>query len=198
MSEKAILCYIYSWSHGSLHVYSLVGGLVPGSSGGIWLVDIVRPMVLQFPSALSVLPLALPLESLGSVRWLVLSISIYTCQMLVESLRNSHTGLLKQALLQQVLGFGVCSWDGPLGGTASGWPFLQSLFQFCACFSFGQEHFWVNNFEMDGWSHPSTGGHAYLLEVVSTVLYPLRYVFHLKSSLLGPGSLSLPWTSGTF
>jgi hypothetical protein len=22
------------WSHGSLHVYSLVGGLVPGSSGG--------------------------------------------------------------------------------------------------------------------------------------------------------------------
>jgi hypothetical protein len=32
--HKAILCYICSWSHGSLHVYSLVGGLVPGSSGG--------------------------------------------------------------------------------------------------------------------------------------------------------------------
>jgi hypothetical protein len=28
MSEKAILCYICVWSHGSLHVYSLVGGLV--------------------------------------------------------------------------------------------------------------------------------------------------------------------------
>ena len=25
MSNKAILCYICSWSHGSLHVYSLVG-----------------------------------------------------------------------------------------------------------------------------------------------------------------------------
>ena len=35
MNDKVILCYICSWSHGSLHVYSLVGGLVPGSSGGI-------------------------------------------------------------------------------------------------------------------------------------------------------------------
>ena len=33
MSDKAILCYICIWSLGSLHVYSLVGGLVPGSSG---------------------------------------------------------------------------------------------------------------------------------------------------------------------
>ena len=36
MPDKAILCYICGWSHGSLHVYSLVGGLVPGSSG--WLI----------------------------------------------------------------------------------------------------------------------------------------------------------------
>ena len=33
MADKAILCYICSWSRGSLHVYSLVGDLVPGSSG---------------------------------------------------------------------------------------------------------------------------------------------------------------------
>ena len=32
MPDNAILCYIYSWSHGLLHVYSLVGSLVPGSS----------------------------------------------------------------------------------------------------------------------------------------------------------------------
>jgi hypothetical protein len=39
MSDKAILCYICSWSHLSLHVYSLVGGLVPGNSGGSgWLI----------------------------------------------------------------------------------------------------------------------------------------------------------------
>ena len=34
MTDKVILvCHICSWSHGSLHVYSLVGDLVPGSSG---------------------------------------------------------------------------------------------------------------------------------------------------------------------
>jgi hypothetical protein len=39
MSNKAILCHIQSWSHGSLHVYSFVGGPVPGSSGWSgWLV----------------------------------------------------------------------------------------------------------------------------------------------------------------
>jgi hypothetical protein len=33
MSHKAIMCYKCGWSHGFLNVYSLVGGLVPGSSG---------------------------------------------------------------------------------------------------------------------------------------------------------------------
>jgi hypothetical protein len=33
MFHKAILCYICSWSHESHHVFSLIGGLVPGSSG---------------------------------------------------------------------------------------------------------------------------------------------------------------------
>ena len=33
MPDKAILCCMCSWSHGSLYVYFLVGGLVPGSSG---------------------------------------------------------------------------------------------------------------------------------------------------------------------
>ena len=33
MPDKPSLCYIRSWSHGSLHVYFLVGVLVPGSSG---------------------------------------------------------------------------------------------------------------------------------------------------------------------
>jgi hypothetical protein len=34
MSNKAIFCYKCSWSHGSLHMYSLVGSLIPGSFGG--------------------------------------------------------------------------------------------------------------------------------------------------------------------
>ena len=39
MPAKPILCYISSWSHGFLYVYSLVGGLVPVSFGGSgWLI----------------------------------------------------------------------------------------------------------------------------------------------------------------
>jgi hypothetical protein len=34
MLDKAILCYICIWSPGSLHVYSLLGGLVLGALGG--------------------------------------------------------------------------------------------------------------------------------------------------------------------
>jgi hypothetical protein len=63
MPDKAILCYICSWSHRSDHVNSLVGDLVPGSSGGggglAGLIDIVvLSMGLQTPS---VLPLTPPL-----------------------------------------------------------------------------------------------------------------------------------------
>ena len=31
--DEVILCYIFNWSHGFLHVYSWVGGLAPRSSG---------------------------------------------------------------------------------------------------------------------------------------------------------------------
>jgi hypothetical protein len=56
MSNMAMLQYICGWSHGSLNVYFSVGGLVPGSSGGVWLVDIVVLLMgLQSPSTLSVL-----------------------------------------------------------------------------------------------------------------------------------------------
>jgi hypothetical protein len=39
MPAKVILCYICFWGHGSFHVYFLVGGLFPGSSGASgWLI----------------------------------------------------------------------------------------------------------------------------------------------------------------
>jgi hypothetical protein len=58
MQNKGILSYILRWSHGSLHLYSFIGGLVPGILGGgaFWLVDIiVLPMGLQTLLAPSVL-----------------------------------------------------------------------------------------------------------------------------------------------
>ena len=54
MPDNAILCYICSWNHESLQVYSLVGS--PGG-WGVWLVDIVfLPMGLQTPSVLPLTP----------------------------------------------------------------------------------------------------------------------------------------------
>ena len=75
ISEKAILCYIFLWSHGSLHVYSLIGSLVPGSSGGYKLVYIITvpPMGLQTSSVPWVLSLVPPIETLCSVYWLAVS-----------------------------------------------------------------------------------------------------------------------------
>ena len=52
VTNKAILCYIYGWSH----VYSLVGGLISGrfDLGAFGLVDIILPMgykPLQLPQS---------------------------------------------------------------------------------------------------------------------------------------------------
>jgi hypothetical protein len=89
MSNTATLSYICSWSHGSHHVYFLVGGSAPGSSGeGVWLVDIVLPVGLQTPSAPSALSLTPLLVTLCSVQWLAVSIHLCICQALAEPLRR--------------------------------------------------------------------------------------------------------------
>ena len=54
----------------------------------VQLVDIFLPMGLQFPSAPSVLPLALSLGLPGSVPWLAVNICIRIGQVLVETLRE--------------------------------------------------------------------------------------------------------------
>jgi hypothetical protein len=61
MHDKAILCYVCSWSH----VYFFVDDLVSESSEGVWLVDIVvLPIGLQTPSTPSV-PSLTPLLGTG-------------------------------------------------------------------------------------------------------------------------------------
>jgi hypothetical protein len=100
MPNKTILCNICSWIHGSLHVYSLVGSLVPGSSGGVWLVDIVLLMGLQTPSDPSVLSLTPSLGTPCSVQWLAAIIHLCTCQALAEPLRRQ---LYEDSSCQQAL-----------------------------------------------------------------------------------------------
>jgi hypothetical protein len=95
----------------------------------VQLVDIFLPMGLQFLSAPSVLPLALPLESMGLARWLALSICICIGQALAEPLRGQpyQAPVSKCFLAPAIVSrSGVCRWDGFLGGVVSGWPFLQN------------------------------------------------------------------------
>jgi hypothetical protein len=112
-------------------VYSLVGGLVPGSSGGYWLVHIVvPPMGLQTPSAPWVLSLAPSLGTLCSVQRKAMSIHFCICQALAEPLsRELYQAPIRKHLLActTVSGFGDYIWGGSLGESVSGWSFLHSL-----------------------------------------------------------------------
>ena len=88
MPDKGILCYICSWSHRSLHVYSLVGGSDPWSPGKVWPVGTVAP-AWDCKSSSSFNPFSS--SSLGtprSVQWLASSIHLHTCQTLAEPIRT--------------------------------------------------------------------------------------------------------------
>jgi hypothetical protein len=130
MTNKAILCYICSWSYGSHHVCSFVGGVVPGSSG----------VVLVSSYCYSSYGAANPFSSLGpfssssiggcaqSNGWLRAPTSI--CQALAEPLRKQlYQAFVSKHLLACILvsGFGGCIRDGSPGGAVSVWSFLQSL-----------------------------------------------------------------------
>ena len=90
-------------------------------------------MGFQSPSAPPVLPLAPPLGSPGSVRWLAVSICICISQVLAEPLRGQlyQAPVSKHFLASAIVsGFDVCRCDGSQSGAVSGWPFLQSLLHF--------------------------------------------------------------------
>jgi hypothetical protein len=122
MSNKAILCYTCSWSYESLHVYSLVGGLVPGSFGGAGCHITVTPMGLQTPLAPLGLSLAPLLGTLCSVQRLAESIYFCICQVLAEPLRRQlyQAPVSKHSLVSAIMsGFDDCIWDGT---PADNWP----------------------------------------------------------------------------
>jgi len=118
MPDNAILCYICGWSHGSLHVYSWVGGLVPGSSRGFWLIDIVLlPMGLQTPSTPSVLSLTPSLGSPFSSQCLAASIRIYISKALAYPYQDPVS---KHFLVSAIVtGFGARIWNGSQGVAVS-------------------------------------------------------------------------------
>jgi hypothetical protein len=105
-------------------VFSLVGDLVPGNSGGYLLVHIVvPPMGLQTPLAPWILSLVPPLGTLCSVQRLAESIHLCICQKVVEPLRRElYQGPVSKHLLASIIvsGIGDCIWDRSQGGAVSG------------------------------------------------------------------------------
>lgn len=89
-TRQSILCNICAKGLRLIKVYSLVDGLVSGSSQGLRLVDIVvdTPMKLTLPTVLSFLPLTLSYRLPTSIQWLTLTICICLSQYLVEPLRE--------------------------------------------------------------------------------------------------------------
>ena len=128
MPDKAILCYMCSWSHGSLHVG---WSFSSWELWGVWLVDIVVfPMILQTSSAPSVLPLTSKLGSQSSFWWLTASIHICISKNLAKPLRKHlyQAPLSKHLLASAIVpGLGGCIWDISPCGAVSGWLFLQTL-----------------------------------------------------------------------
>jgi hypothetical protein len=103
----------------------------PWELWGVRLVDIgVLPMGLQTPSAPSVLPLTPLLWSPFLVIWLAASIHICIGPALAELRVHLYQAPFSKCFLASTIMsvFGVCRWDGSLGGAVSGWPFLCSLF----------------------------------------------------------------------
>jgi hypothetical protein len=128
MSDKTIVGYICSWSHGSLYEY-FGGWFSPWELWGIWLVDsVVLPMGMQTASAPLVLSLIPPLGTPCSVQWLAASIHLCICQAPAEPFRRQlyQAPISKYFLTSKIVSV-LTIWDGSSGGSVSRWPFLQSL-----------------------------------------------------------------------
>ena len=119
MSNKDIIC---DQSHGSFHVFSLIGGPAPVSSEGSGWLTLLLFMGLQTPSTPSV-PSSAPHH--GGIQCLTASITLCICQALAEPFRRQlyQAPVSKHFLASTILcGFGDCIWDRSPGGEVSEWP----------------------------------------------------------------------------
>jgi hypothetical protein len=192
MSDKDVLCYLCIWSHRSLPVHSLVSSLIPGSTG--WSRQpMFFPIQLQSPSGPPILLPALPPGSLCSAWRFVPSIYIYIGQLLVEpSKEQSHQVPVSKCLVVSVTVLGFISaerMDSQVGQYLDG-PSFSFCSSFCPCSSFGQEHFWVKNFEMGvcGPIPPHGWAPLFILSFFVCVTGN-EGSYSLRSKLFLPGSL---------
>jgi hypothetical protein len=94
MTDKAILCYICSWSHESPPCIPFGWCFSPWELCSYWLAHIVvLPMGLQAPSASSVLSLAPSLGMLCSVEWMTINIVMHWQSQSYTALRHQFISL---------------------------------------------------------------------------------------------------------
>ena len=130
MHDKSIVCYICGWSHGSLHVYPLVGGLDPRNSGGSGCLILLFSYGVANPFSSSVLSLTPPLRTVCSIQRLAVSICLCVCQALAEPPRRQlYQAPVSMHFLASTIvsAFDEYIWDGFPGGRVSVWLFLQAL-----------------------------------------------------------------------
>ena len=123
MPDKVILCYIGSWSHGSLHVYSLVTGLELVSSQESGSLILLYFLLVANPFSSLSLVSSSSIVNPRSVQWVASSIHLCICQALAEPLRREiYQAPLSKHFLASTLvsGFDVCTWDGFPGVSVSG------------------------------------------------------------------------------
>jgi hypothetical protein len=129
MSYKAILCYTCNWSHGSLHVYSLVGGLVPGRYGGLGSLyccssyGATNPFSTWVPSSSSSIGNSV-LSTMDVYEHPFLYLSVLAQPLKIQLYQESKNKHMSSTMLFES---GDCIWDGTPGRAVFGWPFLQSL-----------------------------------------------------------------------
>ena len=115
-------------------------------------------ILLQTPSAPSVLSLIPPLRTPCSVQWLAVSICLCICQALAGPLRRQlyQAPFIKHFLASAIVsGFGsVYGMDTQVRKSLDGLSF-RFCSTLCPCISFRQESLWIKNLEMIRWPHPS-------------------------------------------
>ena len=149
----------------------------------LWLVDIVLPMRLETPSAPTVLALTSPLSSPRPVQCLACtSLHLYW----------SSSGRVSQVTATLHLGW-IPRWY-------SLWMAFPSVSAplFVLAFLFDKRKFGLIFFKVGGWPHSSTGGHVYLLDVVSTGSISLLLGILTNVLLVGSWEPLVSLASGTF
>lgn len=169
--DKTIVCYIYSWSHGSLHVFSLDGGLFPGSSGGLK-VSSFSP----FPNSSFGVPMLSPIVCCEHLH-LYLSGSSRASQV------SAISGCYQQAL------FGI--WNS----LWMAFPLVCAP-QFVSLYLLDRYKSVLKLWRWVGGPILPLGALPNLWIWSLQVLPPLCWVFQLISSQLGPGSSLFSWHLG--